>query len=130
MRVFRDETDLTVTPEGWPSIKAALASSRYFLLMASTQAAESHWVARELEYWIEQRSTDTLLIVLTDGEIAWEESTNDFDWSRTTSLPKQIANAFRNEPFWADLRWTDEETALTLSDPRFQTMLAAATPPA
>ena len=32
LRIFRDETSLTATPELWPTIEAALTSSRFLLL--------------------------------------------------------------------------------------------------
>ena len=51
LRVFRDDTGLSVTPALWPAIESALAESEYFVLMASPQAAafitarsRSHWV--------------------------------------------------------------------------------------
>lgn len=119
MRVFRDETDLSATPEGWPAVQRALASSRFFLLMASREAASSKWVAREVDYWLKHRSIDNLLIVLTDGEIVWDDRRGDFDWERTTGLPRQLSEAFRNEPFWADLKWTNEQQILTLRNPEF-----------
>jgi hypothetical protein len=119
MRVFRDETDLSVAPEGWPTIQLALAESRFFLLMASEQAARSTWVTKELAYWSKTRPVDTLLIALTDGDIVWDNERADFNWERTTSLPRQMAGVFRNEPFWADLRWTNEQQILTLRNPEF-----------
>ena len=119
MRVFRDQTDLSVASEGWATIEAALAQSRFFLLMASAQAAASPWVARELAFWTTNRSVETLLLVLTDGDIVWDGARSDFDWERTTALPKQLAGAFRSEPFWADLRWTNEQQILTLRNPEF-----------
>ena len=119
MRVFRDQTDLSVAPEGWAAIQAALAQSHFFLFLASAQAAASPWVAKELAYWIENRSPETLLIALTDGDIVWDSERGDFDWERTTSLPKQLSGAFHSEPFWADLRWTNEQQILTLRNPEF-----------
>jgi hypothetical protein len=119
MRVFRDETDLSVTPEGWQDIQGALDRSRFLIVMASQQAAASKWVAKEIEYWLEHRPASTLLIVLTDGDIVWDAGRVDFDWQRTTSLPKQMAGTFSSEPFWADLRWTTEQQVLTLRNPEF-----------
>jgi hypothetical protein len=119
MRVFRDETDLSVTPEGWQDIQAALDRSRFLLVMASQQAAASKWVAMEITHWLERRPASTLLIVLTDGEIVWDAERGDFDWQRTTALPRQVAGAFHSEPFWADLRWTTEQQVLTLRNPEF-----------
>lgn len=119
MRVFRDETDLAVAPEGWPTIQSALAQSRFLVLMASQQAAGSKWVAKEIAYWRENRPPGTLLIALTSGDVVWQSEKEDFDWERTTSLPKQLSGAFRSEPFWADLRWTNEQQILTLRNPEF-----------
>lgn len=119
MRVFRDETDLSAAPELWPTIQSALAQSRFLLLMASERAATSKWVAKELAYWLEHRSADTLLIALTDGDIVWDNERGDFDWRRTTALPKQISGAFRGEPLWVDLRWTSTHQNLTLRNPEF-----------
>ena len=41
LRVFRDDTSLSATPQLWPSIEQALGKSRYFVLLASAEAAAS-----------------------------------------------------------------------------------------
>ena len=41
MRVFRDETNLSVSPALWTSIEQALANSGSFILLASPAAAAS-----------------------------------------------------------------------------------------
>src|SRR5215813_5145791 len=64
MRVFRDQTSLSATPELWPSIERALTTSRYLILAASPAAARSEWVQREVEWWLTNRDVKTLLIVL------------------------------------------------------------------
>jgi hypothetical protein len=38
IEVFRDETSLTVSPGLWPSIRAALDASRWFVVLASPEA--------------------------------------------------------------------------------------------
>src|SRR5437762_12109613 len=48
LRVFRDDTSLSATPHMWPTIEQALSQSRYFILLASPQAAASKWVMREV----------------------------------------------------------------------------------
>ncbi len=70
MRVFRDETGLAVTPELWTAIETALSRSRYFLLLASPTAAQSKWVAQEVQWWLTHRSAEQVLIILTDGDLA------------------------------------------------------------
>jgi hypothetical protein len=55
LRVFRDETSLSATPALWPSIEAALTSSRYLVLLASPESAASDWVNKEIQTWFEYR---------------------------------------------------------------------------
>src|SRR5262245_66354098 len=38
VRLFRDDTSLSATPQLWPSILAALAQSRFLILIASPEA--------------------------------------------------------------------------------------------
>src|SRR5256885_3260378 len=82
IRVFRDKTSLNVTTELWSLIKTALLESEYFLLMASAEAAKSTWVQKEIGEWLVARngSAEKVLLVLTDGEVVWDESVEDFDW--------------------------------------------------
>jgi hypothetical protein len=47
IHIFRDQTDLSLTPHVWPTIEEALLDSEYFLLLASPAASHSQWVARE-----------------------------------------------------------------------------------
>jgi WD40 repeat protein len=102
LRIFRDETNLSMTPNGWSTIQEALEKSGWFVLMASPTSAASGWVAKEVNWWMTNRSPDRMLLALTDGDIRW--SGTDFDWTSTTALPGQLANRFREEPLWIDLR--------------------------
>ncbi|MEU2037219.1 toll/interleukin-1 receptor domain-containing protein [Nocardia niwae] len=49
LRVFRDRTDLSAAHDLTAEIEDALRRSRYFVLLASPQAAQSHWVGKEIE---------------------------------------------------------------------------------
>jgi len=102
LRVFRDKANLAASPELWKTIVEALSRSEWLILMASPEAAASEWVSKEVEWWIQHRSPDRILIALVDGEIAWTR--DDFDWNRTTALPDQLAGVFRSEPHWIDVR--------------------------
>src|SRR5215210_6925117 len=86
LRVFRDDTSLTATPSLWSSIQDAIDASEAFILMASPGAATSPWVAREVEHWLADRSPERLLLVLTEGELHWDEPQARFDWERTTAV--------------------------------------------
>jgi len=120
IRVFRDKTSLHLTPELWPLIQQALAGSEYFLLLASPDAAQSHWVQAEVAEWVKVKGGgDKILLVLTEGEMIWDDAANDFDWDRTDALPSNLRNVFRREPLYSDLRWARKATDLSLRNPQF-----------
>ncbi len=52
LRVFRDDASLSANPHLWRSIQDALDSSRFFILLASPESAQSRWVEREVEHWL------------------------------------------------------------------------------
>ena len=119
LRVYRDETNLAVQPDLWSTIEAALAQSRFLVLMASPEAARSKWVAKELDWWLSHRDAAHLMIVLSAGELNWSDAEGDFDWSRTDALPRALATRFSNEPKHVDLRVIRTQR-LTLDDPAFR----------
>ena len=100
LRVFRDDTSLSATPSLWPSIEQALGRSRFLILLASPEAAASRWVDREVAYWLAHKSSDALLIALTDGTLSWDEARGDFD--RSSALPPTLFGRFASEPKWVD----------------------------
>ncbi|MGW6929970.1 toll/interleukin-1 receptor domain-containing protein [Lentzea sp. NPDC054927] len=104
LRVFRDDVSLAASPDLWSSIQDALLASRTFTLMACPESAASPWVGREAALWREKKSRETFLIVLTGGELVWDDEAGDFDWDRTTALPRALAGWFEAEPLWVDLR--------------------------
>ena len=104
LRVFRDDTSLSATPQLWPSIEQALANSRFLILLASPEAAASPWVGKEVVYWLEHKSADTLLIALTDGELSWDNTIGDFAAIENAPLPSGLTGRFAAEPKWVDLR--------------------------
>jgi WD40 repeat protein len=67
--------------------------------MASPTAARSKWVNREVTWWLENKSSEQLLVVLTEGELAYAE-----DGAGTrAALPPALRDAFRESPHWVDL---------------------------
>ena len=125
MRVFRDKTGLAVTPELWGSIQKALADADYFILLASPQAAQSKWVEQEVDWWLRNRSVTHLLIVWTDGELIWDRATEDFDWTKTTALPRRLVKVFQEEPNYLDLRFAKTSAHLSLRQPKFLEAIAS-----
>src|SRR6266540_2106322 len=120
MLVFRDEMSLAANPGLWSSIEQALAGSEFFILLASPEAAQSKWVAREASYWIDHKPGSKLFIVMTDGEVVWDDAAGDFDWELTTALPRSLQGAFTEEPRHIDLRWARSEGQLSLRSQRFR----------
>src|SRR5436305_7500979 len=122
LRVFRDDTALSATPHLWGMIEQALGQSRFLILLASPEAAASQWVNKEIAYWLDAKSADTLLIAVTDGSLTWDDAANDFVWHEMTPLPPALKGRFIAEPKWVDL--TAYRAGADKGDARF-TELAA-----
>lgn len=120
MRIFRDQTNLSANPALWSAIEQALSESEYFLLMASSQSAQSKWVKRELVWWLGNRSPRNLLIVVTDGELLWDEREGDYSWPKTTAISDQMRGCFTEEPLYIDLRWAKSTQNLSLRHSQFR----------
>ena len=120
LHIFRDQTNLAVNPALWSSIRDALDQSLFFILLASSEAATSPWVAQEAEYWIGRNGPSHVLIVLTGGTLKWDHSSASFASEDTTALPASLLHSFAEEPLFLDLRWARDGAApLRLREPRF-----------
>ena len=86
LSVFRDHSDLAVTPHLWETIRLTLDGSRYLVALLSPESAASKWVNKELTYWCAERGTSELLLVLTGGELTWDETIGDFS-AASTAVP-------------------------------------------
>ncbi len=75
--------------------------------MASPSAAKSVWCEKEIQYWIQDKPPETIILVLLSGVIEWNSNTNDFNWNKTDSLPKSFKGVFSSEPRFVDLKNTD-----------------------
>ncbi|MFJ8210943.1 toll/interleukin-1 receptor domain-containing protein [Streptomyces sp. NPDC096033] len=108
LKVFRDTESLAASTDLAGSILKELKQSTFFLCIASPEAAASPWVREELAFWRDHpdaTARDRFLIALSDGSIAWDRAAGDFDWERTTALPREVLEGvFRTEPLWMDLR--------------------------
>lgn len=126
LSIFHDTTNLSISPGLCPSIEKALGDSKYFILLASREAAASKWVQKEVEFWLMHRQSNKLLIILTEGEIAWDDDKGDFDRTKTDALPRNLANAFTDEPLYLDFRWirADKTQDLSLNNAKFRDDIA------
>lgn len=124
LRIFRDDTGLSATPELWTSIELALSRSEYLILLASPDAAQSPWVDREVAYWAHHRSASTVLVALTDGDLRWDPANGALDVARTDALPPSALSLLPNEPLYVDLRWARHADHLSLRQPLFRDAVA------
>jgi WD40 repeat protein len=124
IRVFRDETGLGLTPALWPSIEKALTGSDYFILLASPPAAQSKWVDQEVAWWLKHRSWDRLLIGWTEGNLIRPTDANESEWQKTSALPGELADLFKADPLYSDLRFAKTAADLSLRNPKFLTEVA------
>jgi WD40 repeat protein len=123
MRVFLDKTSLSANPALWPTIEQALGQSEYFLLLASRASANSHWVQQEVNWWLQNKTAEKLVICLTEGEILWDSKTADFDREKTSAIPASLKGAFPSEPLYADFRACKAANKYSSSDPVFRDAL-------
>jgi hypothetical protein len=101
LRIFLDTASLTANPGLWSSVEDALSSSRWLILLASADAAESKWVNREVQWWIANRSSGRLLVVGTSPGLAWDEQKRD--WAADAPIPPALRGVLTDEPRWVDL---------------------------
>ena len=86
----------------WASIEKALATSRWFVLLTSADAADSDYVNREVSWWLKHRSADQMLIVGTSPGLAWDEQLRT--WAATASVPLALRSGeLRGERRWVDM---------------------------
>ncbi|MFI6649886.1 toll/interleukin-1 receptor domain-containing protein [Streptomyces sp. NPDC050529] len=127
--VFRDTTSLSANHDLWSSILGELQQARYFIYVASPEAAASDWVQKEIQFWLDNRSPERLLIAVSSGTIHWDPSAGDFDWSRTSALPRMLEGAFRAEPLWVDLVEVRKHQRYSLRQAEFRSAVAALAAP-
>jgi WD40 repeat protein len=104
LRVFRDETDLSVAPSLWGVVEQALDSSRFFILLASPEAARSKWVSKEISHWTKTKSPAAILLVVTDGSYGWDDEECEFNRAASSAIPPALFGLFSEEPLFLDLR--------------------------
>jgi hypothetical protein len=110
MEVFRDETSLAASPGLWPAIQAALDASRWFVLLASPEAARSEWVGKEITYWVTSKGTDHLLVVVTDGIWKWDKRSGDLS-PASTAGSRALRGVLPAEPLYVDMSWARRDRA-------------------
>src|SRR6185312_13680624 len=105
LRVFRDSTDLTASPDLWGKVTEAMDRSRYMIVVLSRHAVASAWVNKEVAYWLARRGPDQLLFVVAGGRLSWDEDGARFDPDRSdAALPVLTqSGVLKVEPLYVDV---------------------------
>ncbi|MDX0574267.1 TIR domain-containing protein [Sinorhizobium medicae] len=65
--IFRDRSDLKASADLGQTIREALESSEYLIVLCSPAAANSQWVAREISFFKELGRSDNIIAVIVRG---------------------------------------------------------------
>ena len=128
LRVFRDDTDLTVSPDLWAKIRDALEQSRFMIVVLSPQAAESVWVNKEVTHWLENRGRDQLMLVVAGGTLHWDEDRACFDPQLSDAALPVLTEpgSLPREPLFIDV---SGDEPWDVRNPAFRDKLAALAAP-
>ena len=80
LRLFRDDTSLSATPHLWPTIEQALGQSRFFILLASPEAAASSVGQQGGGLLARPQERGHAADRGHRGELAWDDTAGDFAW--------------------------------------------------
>jgi WD40 repeat protein len=123
LRLFRDQTDLAADPDLWKVIESSLSESEFLLLFASPESAKSKWVNKEISWWLANNTIKKLIIILTKGQIKWNDTANDFDWTNTDAISQSLSKQFNAEPKFIDCRKIKYDKKLKLSNSSFKNLV-------
>jgi len=92
--IFLDRAELPASPDLGREIQEALRASRYLIVVCSPHAAQSRWVNREIEAFVEMGRRERVLAFIVAGEPHSSDARECF--------PVALQ---RIEPIAADARW-------------------------
>ena len=116
LRVFRDSSDLSATPDLWHAIRSELLRSRWLVVVCSPGTSQSPWIAKEIDTFLETNGRERVIAVLVEGEpddsipaqLRCETIEVAQGDSSSTSLTRPVA------PRASDLRARDVHSAVAL----------------
>ena len=105
LRVFRDDTNLTASPDLWGKIVEALDRSGHMIVVLSPQSAASHWVNEEIGHWLGHRGGEKLMLVLAEGRLQWDPAGKRFDPAGSDAAPPALTQpgSLQSEPLYIDV---------------------------
>lgn len=129
--IFLDQSSLELSSELGSSLDKRIDDTEWLVLLMSETSAQSKWVGAEIKEWADAKSKDRMALVLTSGEIVWDDDANDFDYERSTAINEGMRGVFsgqESEPLYLDMRWTKDvaegEEGLDLDHVRFRDAIA------
>lgn len=128
LRVFRDDTDLEVSPDLWDKLAEHLDRARYLIVVLSPAAAQSTWVNREVAHWLARKGPEHLMMVLADGKLKWSAELECFDPTRSTAALPVLATpgALPGHPIFIDV---SDDAPWDLNAPVFREKVTALAAP-
>ncbi len=93
LSVFLDSANLGAADDLPQRIERELMGARFLVLLACPESAASHWVTREALFWCEHKGTSHLLVVLTGGELVWDEEAGAYSDASTRAEPSRAVRA-------------------------------------
>jgi hypothetical protein len=64
-------------------------------------------------------------LVLTDGELIWNETLNAFDLDRSSALPPALQTRFEDEPLHCDFRWAQKGEIAKLPEAEYENVIGS-----
>ena len=106
-----------------PSIRRALDASRWFVLLASPEAARSDWVGKEITYWVSSKGAGHLLVVVTEWHLGLGQESGDLS-TASTAVNRALLGVFTTEPKHLNMTWARHDADLTLRNANFRDHVA------
>ena len=105
LRVFRDSTDLSASPDLWGKVTEAMDRSRYMIAVLSPHAVASTWVNTEVAYWLAHRGPNDLLFVVARCSLTWDDDAGRFDPDRSDAALPVLTQpgVLPTEPLYVDV---------------------------
>ena len=120
IRVVRDATTMSTSPDLRQTVLDHLDDSRNLLVIGSPSGARSPWVNREIAHWLETSRSGLILPVLAAGEWRYPpDGDSDDDDDPDAAAPPALRGA-ADEPRYLDLRWAQDDQHLSLRNKRFR----------
>ncbi len=113
LNVFLDKTDLGANHSLDEKLKKSLDGAEWFVFLASEASADSKWCNEEVKWWLDNRTPEKMLFILTGGQLEWEPTATDIvNWETSTAEPEALRGRLSKEPTYIDMRWARDEIDL------------------